>query len=1310
MPRHAPQTRSAHRWLIALTGWLAFGVAPLHAQATYTVNSTGDGADANTGDGVCDDGGGNCTLRAAIGQANATPGLDNIHFSIAGTGPHTIQPASSLPRVTDPVVIDGYTQPGSSANTNPRSQGTNAVLMIVLNATNHMSGEGLEIDAGNSTVRGLRIEAAPDYVIGLRTNGGNTIEGNVLLPGSAAANGVYILTADNTIGGTSPAARNVIGGSLTGISIFSGTGNVVQGNLIGTTAAGTAALANQIGIRILVSASQNTIGGTAVGAGNVISGNLYGIRIEGDENTVAGNLIGTDVSGTLPLGNDVGVTIFGMSNTVGGVGAGNVISGNSLNGVQIEGGSGNTVAGNLIGTDASGVQPLGNGTPDDFESGVFIRTTGQGNVVEHNTVAFNRGHGVQVDGGTGIRVSENTIFSNTGLGISLGSGGVTPNDVGDADAGANNLQNFPVVTLAYQSGGTAVEGTLNSAATTTFTLEFFASGACDPSDHGEGAVFLGSAMVTTDGAGDASFTETLATAATAGEVVTATATDPSGNTSEFSPCVRVNTVPTFVVTAADDADDGVCSDGHCSVREAITAANARLGADLIHFDIPGTGPHTIQPASSLPRVNDPVVIDGYTQPGSSANSNPPGQGTNAALMIVLDAANTGNGLGLLIGAPGSTVRGLRIAGAPGSAVYLGEGSDGSTIEGNLLLPGSRGYGVFIETSGNTIGGTAPAARNVIGGGRTGVRIEGGGNVIQGNLIGTDAAGTGANGNSESGIRLTGPANTVGGTSPGAGNVISANGHGIDLATSAASVDQTVIQGNLIGTDVTGTAALGNSARGVSIEGGSDHTIEGNVIAGNSGDGIGLSGTAGAVVMANIIGVDVTRRNTIANGLSGIRISGGTTESRIGGTAAGAGNVIAYSGANGVTVVDGTGHAILGNAIYGNAGLGIDLGDDGMTANDAGDGDAGPNNGQNFPSIAFAFTGSAELGGTFGSVANATFTLEFFASSECDDSGNGEGDRVLGSIMVTTDGNGDAAFTASLTGPASSGDQVTATATDDEGNTSEFSPCVTGVGYSLGAISPDALVIRGQEASYDVLVQSFDGTFDRDITLSCADLPAGASCAFTPATVQPGATSARSALVVSTNLDTPTGANDFFVVGTFGMIRRTDVVTVTVTDFTVAASPDTVAVTGGQNAAFIVTVGPDGPSFGDPVSLSCAGLPGGASCSFAPAAVTPGAESATSTLTVSTVSLSAASAVAYSGAPRFPLALSCLMVVAVLASLRGRPLRIRLVLGMLLLVALADVACGGDPVEPTRQPVTTAFTITGTSGDVQRSTSAAVRVE
>jgi len=269
-----------------------------------------------------------------------------------------------------------------------------------------------------------------------------------------------------------------------------------------------------------------------------------------------------------------------------------------------------------------------------------------------------------------------------------------------------------------------------------------------------------------------------------------------------------------------------------------------------------------------------------------------------------------------------------------------------------------------------------------------------------------------------------------------------------------------------------------------------------------------------------------------------------------------------------------------------------------------------------------------------------------------------------------------------------------------------------VGYSLGPIPTEALVVRGQDARYDVMVYSRGGAFDRDIALSCAELPAGASCAFTPAAVQPGADTAMSALVVSTNPDTPTGANDFLVVGTFGTIQQTDVATITVTDFTVAASPDTVAVMGGQNAAFTVTVGPDGPSFGDPVSLSCSGLPSGASCSFAPADVTPRAGTAIVTLTVTTVSLSAASAVAYSGEPRggVLLPLACLMLAAVLASLRGRPARLAVAVGMLLLGALADVACAGDPTEPTPPPVTTTFTITGTSGSLQHSTSAAMRVE
>ena len=114
MSRNAPLLHSAHRLLIPVSTLLALSLAPLHAQTTFTVNATGDGADANTGDGVCDDGAGSCALRAALEQANAAVGLDTIHFNIPGTGLHTITPATSLPIITDPVVIDGSTEPGAS--------------------------------------------------------------------------------------------------------------------------------------------------------------------------------------------------------------------------------------------------------------------------------------------------------------------------------------------------------------------------------------------------------------------------------------------------------------------------------------------------------------------------------------------------------------------------------------------------------------------------------------------------------------------------------------------------------------------------------------------------------------------------------------------------------------------------------------------------------------------------------------------------------------------------------------------------------------------------------------------------------------------------------------------------------------------------------------------------------------------------------------------------------------------------------------------------------------------------------------------
>ena len=260
------------------------------------------------------------------------------------------------------------------------------------------------------------------------------------------------------------------GGSGVELSRATSTDNTVQGNLIGTNATGTAALGNFRGIAIGANggSNNNLIGGTQVGARNVISGNSnYGISLStGDvassDNTVQGNYIGPDITGTIALSpNQTGILFNGGDHTqVGGAapGAGNLISGNGQPstvkpGIYVGGAAtGSVFQGNLIGTQADGLSPLGNswggivlpvGITQIVVGGV---APGEANVIAFNGKSTDPGSGVMVDGTFGNTIRGNSIHDNSGLyglGIDLGSNGVTPNDPGDADAGPNGYQNFP---------------------------------------------------------------------------------------------------------------------------------------------------------------------------------------------------------------------------------------------------------------------------------------------------------------------------------------------------------------------------------------------------------------------------------------------------------------------------------------------------------------------------------------------------------------------------------------------------------------------------------------------------------------------------------------------------------------------------------------------------------------------------------------------------------------------------------------------------------------------------------------------------
>jgi uncharacterized repeat protein (TIGR01451 family) len=415
------------------------------------------------------------SLRQALIDANAAQGLDTITFDIPGSGPHTITLATSLPAVTDPVVIDATTQPGYA--------GTPLIVLAGNNPTAPVQ-DGLGLGAGSdgSTIRGLALTNFTHDGIQINGSSHDTIAGNYLGvdntgTSTTTGNGTGLEirnSSANTIGGVTTADRNLISGNGTGLFLLGSAGaaaadNVIEGNDIGTDASGANALKNQsAGISLSGLVQTSRIGGTTAAERNVISGNGnegiffggVGNASVGGSNVVEGNYIGTDATGMTKLGNGLsGITLSNsFGNTIGGIGqgAGNLISGNGpANGVQpgisIAGGSqDNVVEGNLIGPNATGSAPLTGGIATSNSAGIVI-TDSPGNTIggtdpgARNTIAFNAGLGVYVfnlassaqaihnhiinnlvnaNGNAGIQVQSPTVLS---LGTEISGNTVTGN-------------------------------------------------------------------------------------------------------------------------------------------------------------------------------------------------------------------------------------------------------------------------------------------------------------------------------------------------------------------------------------------------------------------------------------------------------------------------------------------------------------------------------------------------------------------------------------------------------------------------------------------------------------------------------------------------------------------------------------------------------------------------------------------------------------------------------------------------------------------------------------------------------------------
>jgi hypothetical protein len=627
------------------------GGAAAQSSCTRTVTNTGDG--------------GAGSLRQAITDSNADPNHDVICFQIPQTDPGynaaagvwTIAPASALPAVNTPMTIDGYTQPGASKNT--LDEGTNAVLKIELSGAAIPADQfptglavGIPFAVHNCEITGLVINR---FYVGINVN------------------------------------RGAFGPS---------SGHVIRGNFIGTDPTGTADLGNRSD-GISLASVNSAIGGTAPADRNLISGNdgagvfLGGTGVGGPGNLVRGNLVGTNAAGTAAVPNSTGVVLSnGDSFTVGGadaddgaadgvVRARNVISGNAGVGVQIGPATGSDccvhtsrVQGNFIGTQADGASPLGNG--DGIAVGIVGDTNqiGGASLDAGNRIAHNRRFGVSVSNGVRLPVVSNLFFSNASLGIDRSADGLSPNDPGDA----SGPQNFPVLTSASISGGTTnVQGTLSSVPSTSFRLEFFANVAADPTCHGEGESFLGSARVTTDAAGAAGFSFTLPFV-TPGQVITATATrltaaDALLDTSEFSAVEVAGPPPAFqfssstfevsesagaatITVTRADAPGGVftvryaTSDGTGAAGSDYTAASGTLTFGVGET----TKTFSVAVASDSVVEGDETVSLTLSEPGCEATLGSPA----AATLTIREAAQTASISGRVLLASGAPVGGVTV--------------------------------------------------------------------------------------------------------------------------------------------------------------------------------------------------------------------------------------------------------------------------------------------------------------------------------------------------------------------------------------------------------------------------------------------------------------------------------------------------------------------------------------------------------------------------------------------------------------------------------------------------------------------------
>jgi CSLREA domain-containing protein len=429
-------------------------------------------------------------------------------------------------------------------------------------------------------------------------------------------------------------------------------------------------------------------------------------------------------------------------------------------------------------------------------------------------------------------------------------------------------------------------------------------------------------------------------------------------------------------------------------------------------------------------------------------------GNNYLGMDITGTTALGNvvgGVQVLVGAPGTQVGTPtlpNVSSGNGSGVIVD--ADNVSVRNNIIgldptganIIGNLQFGIILSGGRNTptIGGSAANEGNVVSGnGQDGILLDTTtGGTVAGNTVGLKRDRTDIRGNGEHGIHLSGCSGvTVGGATAGARNYVSGNSlNGIQTDVNGSNL---TVQGNFVGTDGAGAVALGNAGNGIEIETTTGSLITGNLTSGNAGHGMELcQSSSGNTVTLNTIGRALNNSGPLPNAVNGLELTSTANNNTIGGSSAQ--NIIASNTGNGVDADSGKtdNNNFAANSIFGNSLLGIDLGNDGATPNDPGDGDSGDNGLQNFPTPTYAQTSvnGTQVGGTINSNANTMLAIHLYSSP----SGN-QGQTYLGSTNATTDGSGNASWTFNTATALTVGQVVTSTANGPHG-TSEFSGSVT----------------------------------------------------------------------------------------------------------------------------------------------------------------------------------------------------------------------------------------------------------------------------